>query len=197
MKKATSELSGREVYQLMVDSIVPRPIAWVTTVAPDGVLNLAPFSFFSGVTARPPILSIAISSKAIEDDDGQRIFRPKDTTRNIVKRGEFVVHLAPAGLRSQVDASSENHPPGTDVAAALGLETVPGEWVSVPRLRDAPIAMECQLETVVEVGTPSTHLILAEVMGWHVEDRLIDDEGRIWADRWGPLGRLGVDRYSS
>lgn len=197
MKKATAELSGREAYFLMVDSIVPRPVAWVTSLAPDGSVNLAPFSFFNGVSSRPPILSIAIASKAVPGEDGSRSFVPKDTTRNIVKAGEYVVHLAPASLQPQVAESAEHHPAGTDVPALLGLETTASDWVKVPRLAEAPIAMECRLETVVEVGKPPTHLVLGEVLGWHVDDRLVDDDGRVWAERWGPLARLGIDGYGS
>jgi len=197
MKKASSELSGRESYGLLVDSIVPRPVAWVTTVSPDGVPNLAPFSFFNGVSARPPIVSVAISSKPEKDSEGGRRFVPKDTTRNIVKSGEYIIHLAPASMQELVSQTAEDHPAGTDVPALLGLETAPGEWVRVPRLLALPIAMECRMETIVEVGDPSTHLLLGEVLGWHVDDRLVDDEGRVWADRWGPLVRLGVDGFGT
>jgi len=196
MRKSASELSGREAYSLLIDSIVPRPVAWVTSVSRDGAVNLAPFSFFSGVSTRPPIVSLAIASKPSEDSGGRRTFVPKDTTRNIAQRGDYIIHLAGAGLESQVLRSAEDHPPGTDVPELLGLKTVPGDWVDVPRLVAAPIAMECRMETLIEVGDPSTYLLLGEVIGWHVDDALVDEDGRIWADRWGPLTRLGVDGFA-
>jgi flavin reductase (DIM6/NTAB) family NADH-FMN oxidoreductase RutF len=195
MRKPASELSGREAYSLLIDSIVPRPVAWVTSVSRDGAVNLAPFSFFSGVSTRPPIVSLAIASKPSADSGGVRTFVPKDTTRNIAQSGEYIIHLAAANLESQVLRSAEDHPPGTDVPALLGLETVPGDWVGVPRLVAAPIAMECRMETIIEVGDPSTYLLLGEVIGWHVDDALVDEDGRIWADRWRPLTRLGVDGF--
>lgn len=195
MKTSATELTGRQAYSLLVDSIVPRPVAWVTSVSSEGAVNLAPFSFFNGVSARPPIVSLAISSKPAEDAEGNRTFKPKDTTRNIAQRGDYIIHLAPASLEAEVMASAEDHPPGADVPALLGLETVPGDWVDVPRLVAAPIAMECRMETLIEVGDPSTYLLLGEVLGWHVDDRLLDEDGRIWADRWDPLTRLGVDGF--
>ncbi|MEE2830691.1 MAG: flavin reductase family protein [Myxococcota bacterium] len=197
MRAAAAELRGRETYFLLIDSIVPRPIAWVTSLAPDGSLNLAPFSFFNGVSSRPPILSISIASKAVTDSEGQRSFKMKDTARNILDVGEFVVHLSSMDSLPEVERSAEHHPPGTNVPELLGLSTEPGTWVSVPRLRAAPIAMECRLEKVVEVGRPVTHLVLGEVLGWHVDDRLLDAEGRISFAAWGPLARMGVDGYGS
>ena len=195
MKTSATELTGRQAYSLLVDSIVPRPVAWVTSVSRDGAVNLAPFSFFNGGSARPPIVSLAISSKPVTDDGGNRSFKPKDTTRNVAQSGDYIIHLAPSSLEDQVVASAEDYPPGTDVPGLLGLDTVLGDWVNVPRLLAAPIAMECRMETLIEVGDPSTYLLLGEVLGWHVDDGLLDEEGRIWAERWDPLTRLGVDGF--
>ena len=195
MKKSAADLRGRDSYRLLVDTIVPRPVAWVTTVSPEGIPNLAPFSFFNGVSSRPPIVSLAIASKPKVGATGEREFVAKDTTRNIVKSGQYIIHLAPAHLGSMVSRTAEDHPRETDVPALLGLETVPGDWVDVPRIVSLPIAMECRMETIVEVGEPSTHLLLGEVLGWHVDDALLDDEGRVWAARWDPLTRLGVDGF--
>jgi len=192
---SASELSGRQAYGLLVDSIVPRPVAWVTTLGPAGETNLAPFSFFSGVTARPPIVSISVASRPERSPGEQRAFVPKDSARNIQERGEFVVHLAPASWVERVQRSAEDHPPGTSVPELLGLRTAAGSWVGVPRLVDAPISMECRLERVVTVGRPETYLVLGEVLGWHVKDELLDEEGRAWALRWDPIARLGVDGY--
>jgi len=195
VKKSSAELSRRESYALLLDSIVPRPVAWVTSLDKEGAVNLAPFSFFNGVSASPPIVSLAIASKPSQDEAGDRTFVPKDTTRNIAQRGDYIIHLVPATFQPLVLRSAEDHPAGTDVPQLLGLETVPGDWVSVPRIVGLPIAMECRMETLIEVGDPSTYLLLGEVLGWHVEDSLLDEEGRIWAERWGPLSRLGVDGF--
>ena len=185
---------GRDLYHLLVDTIVPRPVAWVLTLSPDGVPNLAPFSFFSGVCARPPTLSVSVASKAAVGPDGARCFVPKDTARNARHRGFFTVHLAPASRVEEVGFTAADHPAGTDVPGALGLRAEPGRWSPVPWLPDLPIAMECRLAQVVEVGSPPNHLLLGEVLGWHVEDALVDEEGRIASD-WDPLGRLGISGY--
>ena len=204
MKCAADELSGKELYSILIDSIVPRPVAWVTTLGPEGEINLAPFSFFSGVSARPPIVSLAISSRPRREQEdpkrptlmaGDPRFVAKDTLRNIVKNGDYVIHLMPATSAQLVADSAQDFPEGTDVPGTLGLETVASEWVRTPRLAEAPIAMECRMDSVVEVGKPSTYLLLGEVIGWHVDDRLVDDAGRIWANRWSPLARLGIDGF--
>lgn len=188
-----AELRGRRLYELLVDTIVPRPVAWVLTLAPEGTPNLAPFSFFSGVCARPPTLSVSVASKPIVVD-GARRFVEKDTVRNARHHGHFTVHLAPASRRDEVAHTAEDHPPGTDVPAGLDLPSTPGTWGPIPWLADLPVAMECRLVEVVEVGDPANHLLLGEVLGWHVRDGLVGEGGRIASD-WDPLGRLGISGY--
>ncbi|MCP4871947.1 MAG: flavin reductase family protein [Proteobacteria bacterium] len=195
MKIAAGDLSGRDRYLRLIDTIVPRPIAWVLTLSPTGVPNLAPFSFFNGVVARPPIVSVSVGAKPVTDADGGRRYVDKDTTRNIRHHGAFVVHLAPHGRADQVQRSAEDHPDGTDVPDLLGLEAVPSTWVDVPRLSALPIAMECRLHQIVPVGEPAASLILGEVLGWHVHDELVDADGRVAAGAWDPLARLGIDGY--
>ena len=204
MKRAAADLTGKEAYALLIDSVVPRPVAWVTSLGPDGEVNLAPFSFFSGVSARPPIVSLAISSRPVREDEGRNglsllggdgRFVGKDTLRNVVRQGHYVIHLMRNDAADLISASASDFPPGTNVPGELGLETLPGEWGRTPRLAAAPVALECRMDSVVEVGRPATYLLLGEVMGWHVDDELVDEDGRIWAERWSPLARLGVDGY--
>lgn len=194
MKLESEGRRGRDLYHLLVDTIVPRPVAWVLTLSPDGVPNLAPFSFFSGVCARPPTLSVSVASKAVVGEQGQRRFVPKDTARFAQHHGFFTVHMAPAARQADVASSAADHPAGTDVPRELGLRTEPGRWSPVPWLPDLPVAMECRLAQVVEVGSPPNHLLLGEVLGWHVQDGLVDEDGRIASD-WDPLGRLGISGY--
>jgi len=195
LKTAASDLSGRHTYLRMIDTIVPRPVAWVLTLSPAGVPNLAPFSFFNGVVARPPIVSVSVGAKPVDDGAGGRRYEAKDTTRNIEHHREFVIHLAPHGLAADVERSAEDHPEGTDVPDLLGLRTCPSTWVSVPRLPALPIAIECRLHQIVPVGAPPASLILGEVLGWHVRDDLVGEDGRVRVAGWDPLARLGVDRY--
>ena len=193
MRIDPAEQAGARLYGLLTDSIIPRPIAWITTLSAGGVPNLAPFSFFTGVTARPPTLAVCIAAKRVVHPDGTSGFVLKDTARFISERGEFVVHPAPAGRMHAVDRSAENHREGVDVPALLGLKLAPGCRVAVPRLADLPVAMECRLDRIVSVGDPPTSMVLGEILCWHVDDRLLDADGRIAA--WDPLARLGVDGY--
>jgi flavin reductase (DIM6/NTAB) family NADH-FMN oxidoreductase RutF len=195
VRVAADELDGRQAYQWLIDTIVPRPVAWVTTVAWGGETNLAPFSFFSGVCARPPTISLAISTKAVRGPDGVRSFVPKDTLANAERTGAFVVHLARSADAAAVERCAEDHPVGTDVPSLLGLRTVPGTWVDVPRLPDAPAALECVVADIVPVGSPPTFLLLGEVRGFHVRDENVVD-GRPRASTWDPLARLGVEGFA-
>lgn len=186
-------ISGQAAYGWLIDTVQPRPVAWITTVQPDGATNLAPFSFFNGVCARPPIVSVSIIAKAVGDP---RRFEPKDTAANIARTGEFVVHLATAGDAATVLSSSEHWPAGTDVPAELGLEVVAGSHVAVPRLVGAPVAMECRLESITEVGEPAASLVLGRVLAWHVDEEILGEDGRPRSTRWDPLARLGVEGFA-
>ncbi len=195
MQRSSSELSQRDSYYLLIDSIVPRPIAWVSTISAAGVPNLAPFSFFTGVSARPPTLALSISSLVTRDDSGVRHARPKDTLANLRETGEFIVHVVPGDHRQQVLRSAERHPPELDEIALLDLETQPGTWTAVPRIPSLPVAMECRLLRQVELGDPPTTLVIGEVLGWHVDEEVLGEDGRIYSARWQPLGRLGVEGF--
>lgn len=190
------ELRGDAAYRLLIDTVVPRPVAWISTWTDDGLPHLAPFSFFSGVSARPPTISVAIASKPVLDAGGVRGFGPKDTLRFLRRRRAFVVHIASRDHAALVDRSAVDHPDGTDVFAMLGFTAVPALRVDAPRIESLPVALECEPVREVEHGTPVTTLVLAEVRGWHLPDPWVDQEGRL---RWPPeheaLARLGVQGY--
>ena len=195
MKIDAADLSGKQAYHLMIDAIVPRPIAWVTTVSAEGIPNLAPFSFFMGVTARPPTLALSVAPRTIRRDEGSRTIVEKHTIENLRATGELIVHMPSRGQRAQVVASGEGLPRAQGELAALGLhDVVPGDWVDVPRLAGARVAMECRLEQLVPVGDPPTQLVLARILGWHVAAEALVD-GRIPVAGLDPLARLGVDGY--
>jgi len=191
----SSQLSARDAYFMLIDTIVPRPIAWVTTVSADGVPNLAPFSFFSGVTGRPPTLAISLAPRVDRHADGSRDVREKHTLANLRSTGELIVHVTPKERQAQVVASAVDRPPSASELTDLGFgPTESGTWVQVPRLVELPIAMECRVDRIIPVGHPATHLVLAEVLGWHVREALFVD-GRVPSAAWGPLARLGVEGY--
>ena len=174
-------MERREVYRVLSSVVVPRPVAWVTTLGAGGTLNLAPFSSFQGIFS-PPVLSLNIGRRR----DGSL----KDTHRNLRERKEAVVHLADRPLLAALHASGEEVAPEVSEAARLGLETAPSTAVAPPRLAAAPVALECRLRQEVELDARST-LVLLDVLLLHAADRLWDaqlDCGR--GDLWEPVTRL-------
>jgi flavin reductase (DIM6/NTAB) family NADH-FMN oxidoreductase RutF len=181
-------MPARDFYRVMLSAIVPRPIAWVTTRSAAGVDNLAPFSYFNGVTSSPPTISISIGSRKWEE-----AVQFKDTLRNIEATREFVVHSATESLAELVNQSSEEFPPEVSEIETLGLEPVPSDRVKPLRLKACPVALECVLEQVVYLGDPPlTGLVLGRIVLVHVEESVWDPESRsIDVTKLRPVSRLG------
>jgi flavin reductase (DIM6/NTAB) family NADH-FMN oxidoreductase RutF len=139
-----SEMSPREAYALLISCVAPRPIAWVSTCAPDGRVNLAPFSFFNAGGANP--VSVVFSCTNFRDG------RPKDTLRNVHATGEFVVNIAPYWLAEQMNQTSFEYEYGVSEFEQVGLTRAPSVYVQPPRVAESPIAMECKLFQVVSHG---------------------------------------------
>ncbi|MBW2458507.1 MAG: flavin reductase family protein [Deltaproteobacteria bacterium] len=181
--------SPRLIYQLMTSVIVPRPIAWVSTQSRDGVLNLAPFSFFNGITSKPPLLSIAVS---------RRRGRRKDTTENASTTGQFVVNVVTDPQLETMVETSADHPPEVDELTAAGLTPVASIKVKPPRVAEAPVQLECVTHQIIEISPGIVDLIIGEVVLFHVADDLtVDDELRVAAAQLRPIGRLGADEYTT
>src|SRR6185295_3776788 len=172
MKLDPATLSSGAVYSWQASTILPRPIAWVSTLNEDGSANLAPFSFFTGITSDPPMCLICVSRRR-QQPDGTR--PPKDTWRNIERTGEYVIHVVNDALGAQMDATSRDFPYGTDEFAAVGLTKAASDRVAPPRIAEAPVAMECRLERIVEVARGGTAIIVGELLLWHVQDELFTD----------------------
>ena len=183
-----STLSHREAYGLLIDLIVPRPIAWVSTVDDRGRTNLAPFSFFNGISARPPLVSISVGRRR----DGSK----KDTARNAIDTGELVIHVVSEQMAESMNATSAEYAPGESEIDALGLATAPCEKVRPPRLADAPVALECRLVESLSPGNAAVDLLIAEILLAHVPDSAAggDSPGVGIADL-RPVGRLGGSGY--
>jgi flavin reductase (DIM6/NTAB) family NADH-FMN oxidoreductase RutF len=177
-------LSSREAYRLMISCIIPRPIAFVTTLSRDGVTNLAPFSFFNGVSSDPPVVSIAVATKR----DGSK----KDTWRNIEDTGEYVVNVVVPELMDAVIIGARELPHNVSELDLAGLSTLPSTKVKPPRLAASPINLECNLLKIVEVE--ETGLILGRVVMFHAKDDIVDG-GRVDPRRLTFVGRLGDDLY--
>ncbi|HVE38961.1 MAG TPA: flavin reductase family protein [Planctomycetota bacterium] len=179
-----ASLSSRDAYRLMISCIIPRPIAFVTTLSRDGVTNLAPFSFFNGVSSNPPVISIAVATKR----DGSK----KDTWRNIEETGEFVVNVVLPELMDAVIIGARELPHNVSELELSGLKTAPSALVKPPRLEASPINLECRLLRIVEVE--ETGLILGRVVMVHAKDEILDG-GRVDPRRLTFVGRMGDDLY--
>jgi flavin reductase (DIM6/NTAB) family NADH-FMN oxidoreductase RutF len=184
-------ISVDAAYFWQIATIVPRPIAWTSTLNEDGSANLAPFSYFTGAGSEPPLCLIVVSTRT--DDSGRKV--PKDTWRNIQRTGEYVIHVVPHALREAMNLTSTDFPYGVDEIDAAGLTKLPSERVRPPRIAEAPVAMECRLDRIVEVGRGPTAVIIGEIVLWHVRDDLIVD-GHIDMGRLDPIGRLSGGLYT-
>jgi flavin reductase (DIM6/NTAB) family NADH-FMN oxidoreductase RutF len=188
-------LPASQRYRWLISLVVPRPIAFVSTRAADGTLNLAPFSYFMGVSSDPFIVAISVS---------QREGRPKDTAHNIAATGEFVVNAAGEEHATAISLAGGDWDPDVDEFAVTGLAPAPSVKVAPPRLAAAAFSLECRLERTIVLGaTPrQTSLILGEVVWMHVRDDVLEDpregEPRLAdAARMRPLARLGRNLYST
>jgi len=179
------DLDPKSRYKLLIGSVVPRPIAWTSTASPDGVLNLAPFSFFTVASRNPPMLCISVGPRASEGLDA------KDTLSNVEATGEFVVNIVSLPLSNTMHESSKGHPPEVDEFEQAGLTAEPCEVVKAPRVGEAGVSMECLLDRVLPLGTD--HLVIGRVVRFHVGDELYGEKGRIDVAKLDPLGRLAGD----
>lgn len=180
-----SMLDAEQAYRLLSGMVVPRPIAWVTSLSGSGVVNLAPFSAFTFVSLKPPMLAISIGHKA-------GVY--KDTAQNILNNEEFVIHIADSTLMTAVHESAEEYPPEVSEVEQLGLETLPSECIKVPRLTVAPIAMECGFRHCIEFGEARTRLVVGEVLRFHVRDGLMQND-KIETEALDPIARIAGPRY--
>jgi flavin reductase (DIM6/NTAB) family NADH-FMN oxidoreductase RutF len=179
-------LDAETAYRLITGVVVPRPIAWVTSLSATGVLNLAPFSAFTFVSPKPPMLAISVGRKG-------GIY--KDTAQNILNNEEYVVHIADSSLMTAVHESSTEHPPDVSEVEELRLSTLPGERIKVPRLAAAPVAMECRFRQCLEFGETRSRLIVGEVLVFHIRDGLLQN-GKIETKALDPIARIAGPRYA-
>jgi len=183
--------SGRDNYKLLIGSIVPRPIAFVTTLSQEGVLNGAPFSYFSIVSSAPPLLSVSVQRR-----NGER----KDTARNAVLSGELVIHIVDESNVEAVNRTAATLPADESEVALAGLTAVDSEVVRVPGIAEVQIRMECKLEHALELGgeggKPSCDLLIARVVKFWISEHLLL-HGRIDAGKLAPVSRMAGNSYAS
>ncbi|MCK8784428.1 flavin reductase family protein [Roseomonas sp. NAR14] len=180
-------LTPRERYKILIGTVVPRPIAWVTTVDAAGRANAAPFSFFNCLSADPAILALGVEFRP----DGT----PKDTGRNIRETGCFTVNIVSDALVEAMNVSAVPFPAGVDELAEAGLEMRPGRAVACPHVAQAPAALECRLHSFLEIGT-SREIILGEVVYAHIRADAVDARLHVDPAAIDAVGRMGGHGYA-
>lgn len=171
--------SNADNYRLLTNLVVPRPIAWVTSLSQDGVINLAPFSFFNAVGANPLYVIISIGL----NEAGE----PKGTAKNILSGGDFVVNLVTEELFGAMNLSAADFPPDQSELAAAKLHAAPSVKVKPPRVAEAQASLECKLHSSQSLGANT--LVIGEVVMFHVADHLVGP--RLHINNFVPIGRLG------
>ncbi|MEV7605791.1 flavin reductase family protein [Paenarthrobacter sp. NPDC089322] len=181
-----TDLDAASNYKLLIGSVIPRPIAWVSTVSKDGVGNLAPISFFTVVGRKPPRVSLTLQPRA----DGVNL---KDTFVNIRDTGEFVSNMATFPHAADVQLSAVDYPADVDEFEVLGLDAVPSTAVVPPRLAEAPIALECKVFKIFSSPDGLGNVVWADVVRFYVRDDLYLPSGRIDIPALSPIGRLAAE----
>ena len=171
--------SAPDNYKLLTNLVVPRPIAWVTTQNADGVINLAPFSFFNAVSGNPIYLIVSVGV----NDAGEM----KDTAKNILASGEFVVNMVTEELFDAMNVSAADFPEGESELAAANLHATPSVKVKPPRVAESQVSMECKLHSTQQLNKNT--LIVGEVVMFHVADHLMGP--RMYVNNFAPIGRMG------
>ena len=182
----TEGLSAGQAYKLLIGSVVPRPIAWITSINESGLVNLAPFSAFTWVCQEPPMIGVAIARRA---------GALKDTAQNAVTHGSFVVNIASEALLEAMHLSSGDYPPDVSEVEELNLALSPSVAVDVPRLADAPIALECTFYDALEFGTAGQQFMIGHIVSFHVRDDLYVN-GKIDSEDLRPIARLAGPTYA-
>jgi flavin reductase (DIM6/NTAB) family NADH-FMN oxidoreductase RutF len=178
-----------DVYRALIGVVTPRPIAWATTVDEQGRVNLAPFSFFNAFGSNPPVVVFSPTLRRDRTD--------KDTLRNVRATGEFVLNAVVESLAEAVNLSAKELPPGESEVELTGLTLSPSLKVRPPRIAEAPAHLECKVLQIVPVGDgpTSANLVIGEVLLIHVDDAMLDDQGRVDPRKLKTIARLGGDWY--
>lgn len=190
MRLDLSSLKPRDVYQWLTATILPRPIAWVSTLSADGRTNLAPFSFFQGVTSAPPsLLFIPVNTR-----DGSK----KDTVRNLEQVPEFVVNVVPAALAESMNACAALLPYGESEFSAFNIEAAPSEKVRPPHVARSPVSFECRVHQIVPVGEGpfAANVVIGLILSMRVDDAVLGPNGFPEASKLDLIGRLGGEMYA-
>ena len=177
------------LYQHMIHCIVPRPIAWVSTISKEGTTNVAPFSYFTGVGSRPPSLLFCPANSR----DG----KPKDTLRNILETGEFVVNIVSSSVAEAMNASAASLPPEESEFEICGLTAVSSLKVRPPRVGESPVQFECTTMQILNIaeGPGGANIVIGRVVHVHMDDAVVGTSGLVDPDMLDAVGRMGGLTY--
>ncbi|KTC94521.1 flavin reductase family protein [Legionella erythra] len=175
--------------------VIPRPIAWISTVSKSGVDNLAPFSYFNIVADEPPMVMFSTTEAHVEKGE-------KDTLRNVEETGEFVVNITSYALKEKMNRTSMNFPRHTSEFSMVGIEQSPAKIVQAKLVKAAPVSLECRYHLSVQLPTSNpeqliNRMVIGQVVGIHVCESVLDEEQRIDPARFKPLARLGYHSYTA
>ncbi|MDX2127447.1 MAG: flavin reductase family protein [Chloroherpetonaceae bacterium] len=189
-------ISSQDLYKILIGSVLPRPIAWVSSKSKEGINNLAPFSFFTIASVKPPVLCFAPAMKGARPENAS-VGGPKDTLNNIRDTKEFVVNIVSRSLVEPMNQTSYDYPPDVSEFVETGMSPIPSLKVQPPRVGESLINIECKLFQLIEIGTEPQGgtLILGEIVHLHIDERVITDY-KIDMDVLDPIGRLGGLWYS-
>ncbi|MBL3647851.1 flavin reductase family protein [Bacillus vallismortis] len=186
------QLSAKDTYKLLSGTVIPRPIAFVTTLSSSGAINAAPFSFYNVVSSDPPLLSISVNRAG---------GRQKDTARNAVENGEFVVHVSDEAIIEDINETAASLGPDESELTRTSLHPVESKSVSVPGIKEARIRFECTLEQHMtfdnDQGVTTADLLIGRVICFHLDEKVYDAEkGYVLTDELKPASRLAGNHYA-
>jgi flavin reductase (DIM6/NTAB) family NADH-FMN oxidoreductase RutF len=191
METAAAQMPHREIYKLLTGCIVPRPIAWVSTVDSDGNPNLAPFSFFTAVCSNPPTVLFCPGVRAGD-------LEQKDTLHNIRATGEFIINFVTETLAEQMNITSAEVPAHVNEFERAGLTAVPGVAVKVPRVAESPIHFECQVQQIIPISAEpgGGNIVVGTIVHLHCDESIWREGNYIDTLAYQPVGRLAGAGYS-
>ena len=197
MDALISQLSPREIYSILLHSIAPRPIAWVSSQSTAGQPNLAPFSFFNCVSVDPPMLAFSPGLRAPKEVPSTQHGEPKDTLRNIRETKEFVVSVVTYDLREHMNATSGEYDATVNEFELAKLKPVASQAVRPPRVGESPLSFECKLHQIIDFSPKPTgsSLVIGQVVAVHIDDAHLKD-GRLDPNSLDLIGRMGGLQYT-
>ncbi|WPP53567.1 flavin reductase family protein [Catalinimonas niigatensis] len=185
-----ADVSARDFYSYMVSAVVPRPIAFVSSISADGKVNLSPFSFFNAVSAKPPILIFAPVNSMRDNST-------KNTLDNVLEHDEVVINIVNHTILEQMSLTSTAYPKGVNEFAKSGLTEAPSQLVKPPRVAESPVAFECKVKQVIALGEEggAGNLVICEVLLVHIHEEILDEKGSIHPQKLDAIGRMGGNFY--